>query len=48
MTRCDYLITLDKKHFFTPKAIRFLKPKKILTPKMLFDILDMKDFKDDN
>lgn len=39
MARCDCLITLDKKHFFTPKVIRFLKPKKILTPKMLFDIL---------
>ena len=48
MARCDCLITLDRKHFFTPKATRFLRPKRILTPKMLFDTLDSKDSTDDN
>ena len=30
------LITLDKRHFLTDKAKNFLKPHKILTPKMFF------------
>lgn len=30
---CDVLVTLDRKHFLTEEARRFLKPKKILTPK---------------
>lgn len=34
--RADCLITLDKKHFLTDKAISFLKPKKVLTTKMFF------------
>lgn len=34
--KTDYLVTLDKKHFFTLPVIRFLKPAKIVTPKMLF------------
>jgi len=38
--RADFLITLDKKHFLTVKAINFLMPKKIFTPKMLFNHLD--------
>jgi len=33
--KSDYLITLDKKHFLTPKVAAFIKPEKILTPKML-------------
>lgn len=48
MAKSNYLITLDRKHFFTPKAIRFLKPKRIFTPKMLLDLLDSKDFINDN
>lgn len=40
MAKADYLITLDRKHFLTSKVIKFLKPKKIFTPKMFFNILD--------
>lgn len=38
--KCDFLVTPDKKHFLTPKAKEFLKPKKILTPKMLIAIFE--------
>ncbi|KKP47458.1 MAG: hypothetical protein UR39_C0004G0072 [Candidatus Woesebacteria bacterium GW2011_GWA1_33_30] len=34
---CDYLITLDKKDFLQEKVFDFIKPKKILTPKMFFE-----------
>lgn len=30
--KCDYLLTLDKKHFLKNKVKSFLKPSKILTP----------------
>lgn len=33
--KTDFLVTLDKKHFFTPKVLRFLQKKKVVTPKML-------------
>lgn len=36
--KADFLITLDRKHFFAPTVINFLKPKKIFTPKMFFKI----------
>jgi len=48
MAKCDCLLTLDRKHFFAPKVAKFIRPQKIFTPKMLFDILDSKDFEDDN
>lgn len=35
---CDYLITLDKKHFLTPKVALFLKPQIVVTPAMFFKI----------
>ena len=35
---CDHLITLDKKDFIQDKVIKFVKPKKILTPKMFFKV----------
>lgn len=35
---CDYLVTLDKRDFLQDKVIKFVKPKKILTPKMLFEM----------
>jgi predicted nucleic acid-binding protein len=35
--KSDYLITLDKKHFFTEKAKNFVKPCQIVTPKMLLE-----------
>ncbi|MCG2685926.1 type II toxin-antitoxin system VapC family toxin [Candidatus Parcubacteria bacterium] len=31
----DFLITLDRKHFFTPSVAKFIKPQQVLTPKML-------------
>jgi len=34
-SKCDFLITLDKKHFFPRSVAKFIKPQKILTPKML-------------
>ncbi|MBI4038832.1 PIN domain-containing protein [Candidatus Daviesbacteria bacterium] len=33
----DFLITLDKKHFLTDQVSNFLKPKKVLIPKMLLN-----------
>lgn len=36
--KTDYLITLDRKHFLVPKVIDFLKPQKIVTPKMLHQL----------
>lgn len=48
MAKCNYLITLDKKHFFSPKVAQFIKPQKVFTPKMLLEMLDSKDFNEDN
>ena len=39
---CDYLITLDKKDFLQPKVFKYIKPKKILIPKMFFETLEHK------
>ncbi|HCR35896.1 hypothetical protein A2130_02495 [Candidatus Woesebacteria bacterium GWC2_33_12] len=36
-SNCKYLITLDKKDFLQEKVIKFVKPKKILTPKMFLE-----------
>lgn len=38
--KADILVTLDRKHFLTIEARNFLKPQKIFTPKMLFELLD--------
>lgn len=38
-SNCDYLITLDKKDFLKEKVYKFIKPKKVLTPKMFFEII---------
>lgn len=35
--KIDILFTLDRKHFLTPRVEEFLKPTKVLTPKMFFD-----------
>jgi len=43
VAQCDFLITLDKKHFLKPKPQRFIKPKKILTPKLLIQYLSHYD-----
>lgn len=37
--KTNFLVTLDKKHFLTESAMLFLKPQKILTPKMLLTAL---------
>lgn len=37
--RTDFLVTLDQKHFLNSHVVRFLKPKKVLTPKMLHEKL---------
>ncbi len=34
--KTNFLITLDRKHFLTTKIRSFLKPQKILTPKLFF------------
>lgn len=36
----QYLVTLDKKHFLTDKAQKFLSPAKITTPKILLNTLE--------
>ena len=35
-----FLVTLDKKHFLTNPVIKFLSPQKVLTPKMLIEIVE--------
>lgn len=29
---CDFLITLDKKHFLAPQVLKFAAPRKVLLP----------------
>ena len=36
LAQTQLLLTLDQKHFLTPKVEEFMKPIKILTPKMFF------------
>lgn len=36
----NFLVTLDKKHFLTTSVSKFLKPQKVLTPKMLIEMLE--------
>lgn len=38
--KCDFLITLDKKHFLTDKVALFLKPQKAVTPKVILGLLE--------
>lgn len=35
LTKCDYLITLDKKHLLKEEVKKILKPVKVVTPKEL-------------
>jgi predicted nucleic acid-binding protein len=37
--KTDFLVTLDQKHFLQEPAMKFLHPKKIVTPKMLIETL---------
>ncbi len=36
----QYLVTLDKKHFFTTQVKTYIKPTIIASPKMIIDMLD--------
>lgn len=36
LAKCQMLLTLDQKHFLTEKVKQFMKPAKVLTPKMYF------------
>lgn len=38
--KANYLVTLDQKHFLNQKVDQFLKPQKVLTPKMLIQKLE--------
>lgn len=38
--KTNFLITLDRKHFFKPPVSSFLKPQKALTPKILIKKLE--------
>src|SRR3989338_3790698 len=38
--KTNYLITLDQKHFLNQKVKGFLKPQKVLTPKILIQTLE--------
>lgn len=38
----DFLITLDKKHFLTKSVVKFLLPQKVVTPKMLIEVIEKK------
>ena len=37
--KTHFLVTLDRKHFLIKSVAKFLKPQKVLTPKMFFKIL---------
>lgn len=37
-----YLVTLDRKHFLTENVSEFLKPQKVVTPKMLLEMVEKK------
>lgn len=37
MSKADCVITLDKRHFLTEKVANYLKPQKVLSPKMFFE-----------
>jgi predicted nucleic acid-binding protein len=38
--KTNFLVTLDKKHFLNDKTSKFLKPQRILTPKMLIKMIE--------
>lgn len=38
--KTNFLVTLDQKHFLNEKVEKFLKPQKVLTPKMLIQKLE--------
>lgn len=40
--KTQFLVTLDRKHFLTESVAKFLKPQKVVTPKMLHGVLEEK------
>lgn len=38
-SKCEFLVTLDRKHFLTGSVASFLKPAKAITPKELLQII---------
>lgn len=42
-SKAHFLATLDKKHFLTESVATFLNPQKVVTPKMLIEIIESKD-----
>ena len=42
LAKCDFLVTLDKKHFLNEKVANFLKPTIALTPKDLIELVEGK------
>jgi predicted nucleic acid-binding protein len=38
-SQCSYLITLDKRDFLQEEVFGFVEPKKILSPKMFFEMI---------
>lgn len=41
-SKANFLVTLDKKHFLTNPVVKFLAPQKVLTPKMLIELVEKK------
>lgn len=39
-SNCNFVVSLDKKHFLTPEVSKFLKPGKVSTPKQLLQMLE--------
>lgn len=42
--KAGLIVTLDKKHFSTDKAERFIRPARVVTPKMLINSYHSKNF----
>ena len=40
LTKCDFLITLDKKDFLNEKVAKFLMPTSALTPKEFIELIE--------
>lgn len=39
--KCDFLVTLDQRHFLNKKVEEFIAPRKVVTPKMLIKIANV-------
>ena len=38
ISKAEFLVTLDKKHFLIDSVENFIKPSRVVTPKMLIDL----------